>query len=193
MYANNMNSDLLTDQFTFIKFPKSKSPSKEEKREKQAKAWNEMKKRSVARMVKKPRRMTQVRRKGKKTSKIARKRLPSIKSLKTKADNLFSLYVRGRDKKCVMCQTANNLTAGHLIKRGKMATRYDENNVFALCATCNFRDFHDSAYHDRFIQWYINRFGAKRYSCLVDKSWKIKQMKRQDFMDIISKYANTSL
>lgn len=65
--------------------------------------------------------------------------LPSIKSLKRKADSLFSKFIIVRDRKCVLCHSTISLTNGHLIKRGVMATRYHEQNCNCLCAKCNFK------------------------------------------------------
>ncbi|KKM69561.1 hypothetical protein LCGC14_1449490, partial [marine sediment metagenome] len=52
--------------------------------------------------------------------------------IKTKtADNYFSLFVRGRDEKCLKCGTVDNLTASHYWIRGHSSTRYDPDNCIA--------------------------------------------------------------
>lgn len=126
----------------------------------------------------------------KRTKRIKRIKLPSIKSLKRKADKVFSAFIRNRDKRCVLCNSVKGLSAGHLIKRGKMATRYDENNVFGLCSSCNFRDFMEQSYHDFFISWYIKKFGASSFIDLVEKSRKTIKANRLFFENIIKKYGS---
>jgi len=120
-------------------------------------------------------------------AKIKRKRMPSIKSLKNKADLLFSKFIRERDIICVLhnnkCKGA--VQCGHLIKRGKMITRYDEVNCNALC---EYHNYLDNFEHDHYVSWFVREYGALPYLDLVEKSKSIKQMKRQDYLDIISKY-----
>ena len=65
----------------------------------------------------------------------------TIKSLKRKLDRVFSLYIRQRDHgKCYTCgvkRDIREMDAGHYIKRGHYATRYDERNVHCQCRACN--------------------------------------------------------
>lgn len=153
-----MTDKYLTDTFQFIAFPKP---------------------------IKKVKVPKYLRRTVKKAGK--RKKLPSISSLKKKADNLFSLFIRERDKRCVIGggKCRGSLQCGHLIKRGKMATRYDEVNCNCLCEYHNYLDNFD---HDIYVSWFLRNYGALMYQDLVERSRGIRQMKRLDFMDIISKY-----
>ncbi len=73
-------------------------------------------------------------------------RLPSIKSLKRRADRLFSLFIRKRFAdaygrvSCVTCQARlhwKKANAGHFIKRQFVATRYDARNCHVQCVHCN--------------------------------------------------------
>lgn len=112
-----------------------------------------------------------------------RTRLPSIGTLKRKADLLFSNFIRNRDKwKCVVCGATENIQNGHLIKRGKMGTRYDEDNCHALCSSCNYRDQYEPQHY---TNWFIKNYGAPLYDKLYEKSRKLCQMKRRDFNDLI--------
>jgi hypothetical protein len=118
-----------------------------------------------------------------------RKKLPSLKGLKAKADAVFSLFIRRRDKnKCVLCNLTHrdvNIQCGHLIKRGKMSTRYDEINCHALCSGCNYKDNFEPQHY---IIWFIHNYGSKPYEDLVDKSKKLVRANREFFLDIIKKY-----
>ncbi len=116
-----------------------------------------------------------------------RTKLPSISRLKRKADALFSVFIRNRDKNiCVVCGSTKNVQCGHLIKRGKMSTRYDELNCHALCAVCNYLDQYEPWHY---TNWFIKKYGAPLYQELYNKSKRLKQMKRLDYEDLIEKYS----
>jgi rubredoxin len=133
-----------------------------------------LKKRTVARVVKRKR--------------IGRHKSPSISKLKKKADAVFSNFIRARDNwTCVLCGRKEIVQCGHLIKRGKAATRYDEINCHCLCSICNFKDQYETWHY---ATWFIKEYGATMFKDLVEKSKGIKQMKRQDYLDLIEKYAS---
>lgn len=61
-----------------------------------------------------------------------------------KADQLFSRYIRLRDKFCMRCgskgngkEGINGLQASHYYGRRRESTRFDPANVDALCAGCH--------------------------------------------------------
>ena len=56
--------------------------------------------------------------------------VPSIKQL----DDLAREYVRLRDKKCRVCGGSDYLQTAHFISRSNKAVRWDEDNIFLLCA-----------------------------------------------------------
>ncbi len=123
----------------------------------------------------------------KKVKKTKRKKLPSIKSLKRKADKLFSLFIRNRDKVCFLkskdCKGA--IQCGHLIKRSKMATRYDELNCHALC---EYHNYLDNFEHDLYVARFIEKYGSEAYLRLVKKSRRLVKANRLFFEKIIKKY-----
>jgi hypothetical protein len=121
-------------------------------------------------------------------AKSKRKRLPSIKRLKARADACFSIFIRNRDNnKCVLCNSHKDIQCGHLIKRGKMSTRYNEMNCNALCSSCNYKDNFEPQHY---TNWFIKRYGAEQYSQLVMLSTVITQIKRLGFEKLIKKYAS---
>jgi len=89
-----------------------------------------------------------------------------------KADTALSLYVRARDKSCVICGSRERLQAGHLITRNAKSVRYDLRNVWTQCASCNFKHEYRP---EVFTQWWIERFGSDAYWELVEDSKKLKK------------------
>lgn len=86
------------------------------------------------------------------------------KKLEDRADRAMSLYVRRRDRRCVLCGSEYKLQAGHVLTRGAKSVRWDERNVFCQCRNCNLRhEYHPEIYYE----WYINRFGAKQFEELI--------------------------
>lgn len=68
------------------------------------------------------------------------------KQLKSTADKLFSEYIRNRYSdwrgysKCYTCGKTLKIKeaqCGHFFSRGKMNTRYDEDNARIQCSGCN--------------------------------------------------------
>lgn len=97
-------------------------------------------------------------------------RKASKKTLKAKADKLFSLHIRsygkcmaenwpGKEKPC-----NGPLQCAHRKSRRFLVTRWDERNADCLCAACH-RFFHDHPnLHKEFVDWvdpeawdYLNR------------------------------------
>ena len=72
-----------------------------------------------------------------------------MKAKITKLDNVFSIYIRLRDRvnedysKCMTCSSiilwrgTNKLDNGHFMSRKHMATRWEEKNCGAQCVSCN--------------------------------------------------------
>lgn len=88
---------------------------------------------------------------------------PSRKTLVKKLDQAVSLYIRNRDKACVVCGSSERLNNGHLFSRTAYSTRWDvteDGNCHAQCWPCNFRHERD-AYP--FNNWYIMKFGKDKW------------------------------
>jgi len=125
-----------------------------------------------------------------KQAKKGKERRLSLPKIIKKADTILSLHIRKKYGKCVLCGKTTNLTNGHLIKRGKKAVRWDENNCFCLCSICNYRDKVDTDYHGRYIAWFIRKYGLCVYEDLEEKSqMKVDSMWiRQTCEKVIKKY-----
>ncbi len=55
----------------------------------------------------------------------------------SEADRKFSLYIRQRDGRCVVCGSSLFLGCSHYYGRGIYATRYDPDNCITLCQECH--------------------------------------------------------
>jgi 5-methylcytosine-specific restriction endonuclease McrA len=65
------------------------------------------------------------------------------KGIVRKLDKLVSQIVIARDGKCIVCGTTQNLTCGHLFSRVAYSTRWDLDNCYAQCLSCNLRHEYD--------------------------------------------------
>lgn len=92
-----------------------------------------------------------------------------FKSLKTEAHRLWSLAVRARDGKCVLCQNRETLQAHHWIvhARGSLQVRFIPENGVTLCYTCHIYKVHgrgDADLMDRIRDYMVPRFlSPERY------------------------------
>ena len=73
--------------------------------------------------------------------KNTRRKVRSIKTLKRALDDIFSYYIRVRDKgQCYTCHVKKDwkqMDAGHYKKRQHYGTRWNEKNVHCQCRGCN--------------------------------------------------------
>jgi hypothetical protein len=118
-----------------------------------------------------------------------------IKTLKTKLDNIFSLYIRLREAtdeglvQCFTCGNVNNykvgMQNGHFMSRQFMATRYDEQNCQVQCVGCN---MFKSGEQFKFSLALDYKYGKGTAEELLHKSRQINKMSSKDFEEKISYY-----
>ena len=118
-----------------------------------------------------------------------------IKTLKTKLDNIFSLYIRLRDAtdeglvQCFTCGNVNNykvgMQNGHFMSRQFMATRYDEQNCQVQCVGCNMFKFGEQFKFSLALDY---KYGKGTAEELLYKSRQINKMSSKDFEEKISYY-----
>jgi len=103
------------------------------------------------------------------------RRIMSIerKKLVKKLDDVFSLYIRERDKyKCLTCgadKRTHIIQCGHLLSRVSYSTRWDELNAHAQCQPCNW--YHEE-HPERFTYEWLRLHGQKAYELLYLK-WNL--------------------
>ena len=108
-----------------------------------------------------------------------------------KADAMFSRYIRLRDGKCMKCgrlgeenaegERINGLEASHYFGRANESTRFDEENVIALCAGCH--QYWGSTDREDYRDFMIRRLGKKRFELLRFRSNQYKKKDRK--LDLI--------
>ena len=112
------------------------------------------------------------------------KRKPELKTLKAKADVLFSRWVRMRDgNRCVLCGNTHMPQCGHVFTRKNLSTRWDEANSYCQCARCNY--MHELAAWP-YYKWFIQNFGQERLDELQRQHNTSKQMHRGDYEELIA-------
>ena len=101
-----------------------------------------------------------------------------------KADELFSLYIRKRDKNtCVRChrifaEGERGLSCAHYFGRGKESTRFDPENCDAMCYPgCHL--YWQNEARDEYTEFKIKQLGQKRYDLLVLRAHTTKKKDRK--------------
>ena len=115
------------------------------------------------------------------------KKLKSLKELRKLAWKTFSIYVRQRDMGiCFTCGKRDNwksMQAGHLFHRDCLD--YDEKNINCQCVRCN---HYLSGNLQEYTYRFIKKYGEKEYLRLKRESHQVRRFKRQELLDIITKY-----
>ena len=122
---------------------------------------------------------------------MKRKKLPSLASLKRKADRVFSAWIRRRDAlpdgtgRCISCGIITKLQAGHWIKRGHLALRYDPRNVHGQCVRCNhFLGGNEGAYAAALVR----KYGVGAIEDMLSRKHNVTKLSRDDYLSIIERY-----
>lgn len=92
------------------------------------------------------------------------------KHAREEADRLFSIYIRNRDGRCVVCTVeypVEQLQAMHGVSRGKYATRWDPANAWAGCVPCHFGFTNDD---NAWTLWMEERIGPETLGALRFKA-----------------------
>jgi len=112
-----------------------------------------------------------------------------ISLAKKAADHAFSDYIRLRDKyKCITCGKEgdkHNIDAGHYLRRGYTAIKYDERNVSAQCTYCN--QWLQGAW-DVYNEKMLEKYGQEVVDELMSLRYVECKMSIQDYLEIERKY-----
>lgn len=107
-----------------------------------------------------------------------------FKKHRDKLDAKYSKYVRERDNwRCITPnhQCSDVIQCGHLIKRGKIWTRYDDDNCYAQCSTHNFMH---NQYPEIMTEAVIMRIGEQKYLDLVKRSKNLQRFARAELEQV---------
>jgi hypothetical protein len=110
------------------------------------------------------------------------------KTLKAKADKVFSLWVRRTIGYCqahdgIKC--SNTLQTAHIVTRGNLTLRYHPENVLCLCSA------HHFWYHRHpleFVEMLLDRF-PKKYTYIQKHKNELTKMTIEDYQKIIKSYS----
>jgi hypothetical protein len=121
-----------------------------------------------------------------KNSKLPKtKKRPSVAVLKKKLDNVFSLYIRARDKSCITCGAKENLQCGHFQSRKHNATRFSEINCASQCVRCNM--FNQGEQYE-FGKQLDLKYGEGTSEKLKQKAQEIKKWTVYELQELIETY-----
>lgn len=80
-------------------------------------------------------------------------------------DKLFSIMIRERDKKCVLCNdTMRKAECSHFWGRGNKQTRFDAENAEYLCFTCHCRV--EGNKQGEYRTYKLKKLGEEKYNAL---------------------------
>jgi hypothetical protein len=104
--------------------------------------------------------------------------------LVARLDNLFSHYIRLRDKRafgrCPFCSGPIQCCF-HFVTRSKHSVRWENRNAVGSCHGCNFKNEHDPHFA---ISWYIESYGLENYNQLVKDGNIIAKFSMDDLRGI---------
>jgi hypothetical protein len=113
-------------------------------------------------------------------------RKPSIKTLRDKADALFSMRIRLRDQReighCHLCNKPIQCVS-HLFTRSTYALRWDDRASFGSCSGCNCsHEYRPEIY----TAWFIKKYGHELYLELESIHHKAEKVGRERIEEIIA-------
>jgi len=123
--------------------------------------------------------------------------MAGIKIIKGKLDKIFSQYIRLRDRvsmthcRCVDCGRLIDMKyecdAGHFVPRGRLSTRYHEQNVHAQAKKCNNKNWNQGEQykHGKAIDRLYGEGTADRLMSMPKDGFKID---KSDYDEMIAFY-----
>ena len=87
-----------------------------------------------------------------------------------KADQMFSRWIRARDKRCFFCPNPATQNS-HFWGRANSATRYDPENCDGICGGCHMR--HEGNKQGLYREMKIKQLGQAGYDALQKRAYSI--------------------
>jgi hypothetical protein len=105
-----------------------------------------------------------------------------------RCDEIFSRYIRARDRRCITCGSMQSLQCSHYFtKRAHSSVRWDERNAHAQCPACHMR--HHNIDPGQYLLWLIDTYGREEYELLQLKAYSTSLITYQDLVEIEVCYA----
>src|SRR5512139_1112101 len=96
-------------------------------------------------------------------------RIPtSRKGWRNKADKLWSIYIRQRDKKCQWCKIKPAVDPHHIFTRSISVLRHDPCNGIGLCKGCHMQAHQHSIKFTEFVRLHLGQM----YDILYRKAYQ---------------------
>lgn len=111
-----------------------------------------------------------------------------------KLDRLFSRYIRkkyanhGGWVECVTCGKSmpwEDSQAGHFVKRGHHAVRWDERNVHPQCPQCN---LYKNGAQDDYTVYIVREYGEATLRELLELKYVEKRYTMAELRDLVEQY-----
>ena len=109
------------------------------------------------------------------------------KEIEKELDEVFSKFIRARDKRCCRCGSPKRLTASHYWSRRHKSTRFDEDNVIALCFPCHIHQWEKEKQGDYKI-YMTRRLGEQKMQLLEMKARSIAKYSAGEMLCMLQYY-----
>lgn len=117
------------------------------------------------------------------------KKLPKLKTLKNKLDKTFNLYIRLRDKKCILSGKKDYLQCSHYYDYLQTPyLRWDERNAHAMTNKIHYKHHHGKA--PDYAHWMYEKYGIEFMHQLYLDSKKPFIATREFYIEKIKYFQN---
>jgi hypothetical protein len=108
-------------------------------------------------------------------------KIEKFTTIRNRLDKKMSIYIRKRDRRCVVCGSTENLNNGHYISRVYFMIRWDDRNCNTQCASCNVIHEYDP---EPYRQWMKERYGEHLIQELTELAHCGLKLSRDDLYSI---------
>lgn len=115
---------------------------------------------------------------------VKRPKLPAIKTIRTKADNLLTPIIKKQYPRCLLCSKPTEVGHHFFFKSQSNRLRYELDNIIPLCHKCHFSLHANENIHSSRIvaikgaEWFGNLELTRREYCKTDVHWYIENHRR---------------
>ena len=111
---------------------------------------------------------------------------PNRKTIIKKLDKACGDFVKTRDAyTCVQCGSTKSPSWGHIFSRRHYATRWDLENSFCQCWSCNYRHSFDN--YD-YYKWFQDRFGNAKFEKLRARYKASVKFTTDDLLELLEHF-----